>query len=427
MPSVCFYFQVHQPLRLKPYNCFSIGHDHNYHDDIANRALLNRVADKCYLHANRTILELIHKTGGRFRVAFSISGTALEQFEKFRPDVLTSFRELGRTGCVEFIGETYYHSLSFLYSHNEFVRQVEKHSRKISSLFGQTPGVFRNTELIYNNALAAFVRGMGFKGILCEGLDHILLGRSPNFLYHPAHLPDFPCLLKNYKLSDDIAFRFSDKRWNEWPLTASKFAHWAHQVAGCGESINLFMDYETFGEHQWPETGIFEFLRHLPLEILKHPDFDFRTPSEIVDRYPIRGEYDVHHFSSWADLERDLSAWLGNSLQHDAMDRIYGLEEAIKSTGDVSLLDTWSHLLTSDHFYYMCTKFWHDGDVHKYFSHYETPYDGYINFMNVVTDLEYVLEDVVSRKSPVLSLQSRLSGLTGGQSIGTPTLNSSYR
>lgn len=405
MPSVCFYFQVHQPPRLKPYNCFSIGDDHGYFDDSANRAVLDRIADKCYLPANRTILELIRKSDGRFKAAYSITGTALEQFERFRPDVLASFQELGRTGCVEFIGETYYHSLSFIFSREEFVRQVEKHIAKIESLFEQTPRVFRNTELIYNNALADFVDGMGFNAILCEGLDHILLGRSPNFLYHPPHSAGFPCLLKNYKLSDDIAFRFSDKGWKEWPLTASKWAHWVHQAAGNGETINLFMDYETFGEHQWPETGIFEFLRHLPDEVLRHPDFDFRTPSEVVDRYPVRGEYDVHNFSSWADLERDLSAWLGNSLQHDAMERIYELEDAVKSAGDATLTDTWASLLTSDHFYYMCTKYWHDGDVHKYFSHYDTPYDGYINFMNVVTDLEYVLEAVASSRSPVTSLQ----------------------
>ena len=405
MPSVCFYFQVHQPQRLKPFNCFRIGEDHDYHDDKANRTVLDRVADKCYLPANRTIFELIQKTEGRFRVAYSISGTALEQFEKFRPDVLDSFRDLGRTGCVEFIAETYHHSLSFIFSREEFVRQVEEHCHKVASLFGRTPKVFRNTELIYNNALAAFVDDMGFKAILCEGLDYILLGRSPNFLYHPPHNTDFPCLLKNYKLSDDIAFRFSDKGWREWPLTASKFAHWVHQSAGNGETINLFMDYETFGEHQWPETGIFEFLRHLPVEILRHPDFDFRTPSEVVERFPVRGEYDVHNFSSWADLERDLSAWLGNSLQHDAMERIYGLEDAVKSTGDPALQDAWAHLLTSDHFYYMCTKFWHDGDVHKYFSHYDTPYDGYINYMNVVTDLEYVLEAVGSRHPAVSNLQ----------------------
>lgn len=395
MPALCFYFQVHQPFRLKPYDCFKIGEDHQYEDVITNRILLDRISEKCYLPANELMLKLIHQTKGKFKVAYAISGTAIEQFECYRPDVLKSFRKLADTGCVEFISETYHHSLSFLYSKEEFIRQVGKHKEKIEYHFNQTPRVFRNTELIYNNELAQFVDHMGFKGIICEGLDHILGNRSPNFLYHPPHSKTFACLLKNYKLSDDIAFRFSDKDWSEWPLTAPKFANWAHQVTGHGDSINLFMDYETFGEHQWRETGIFDFMQHLPEYVLQHPDFSFMTPSEVIDSFSIRDEYDVHHFSSWADLERDLSAWLGNSLQHDAMERVYKLEQAVKAKNHEGLLDTWAKLLTSDHFYYMCTKHWQDGDVHKYFSHYHTPYDAYINMMNVLTDLEYVLESWV--------------------------------
>lgn len=392
MPSICFYFQVHQPFRLKHYDCFKIGHDHVYEDECKNLEILDRVSKKCYLAANHTLFRLIEKHNGKFKIAYSISGTALEQMEKYRPDVLRSFQRLGETGCVEFLSETYYHSLSFLYSKEEFIRQVGKHKEKIEELFHQTPTVFRNTELIYNNEIANFVSNLGYKGIMCEGLDHILGYKSANFLYHPPNNHRIKSLLKNYKLSDDIAFRFSNKDWNEWPLTAPKFARWAHQVAGNGETINLFMDYETFGEHQWPETGIFDFLAHMPQEILKHPDFTFKTPSEVIDAYEVRGEYDVHHLSSWADIERDLSAWLGNSLQHDAMERIYSLEKKIKETNDTGMLDTWAKLLTSDHFYYMSTKYWNDGDVHKYFSHYNTPYDAYINFMNVVTDLEHVLE-----------------------------------
>jgi alpha-amylase len=392
MPSICFYFQVHQPFRLKPYDCFKIGYDHSYEDVEKNREILNRVSTKCYLPANNTLRRLIEKHGGNFKIAYSISGTALEQMEKYRPDVLCSFQELAKTGCVEFLSETYYHSLSFLYSKEEFVRQVGKHREKIEELFNQSPTVFRNTELIYNNEIANFIAELGYKGIMCEGLDHILGYKSPNFLYHPPQNKRIKSLLKNYKLSDDIAFRFSNKDWAEWPLTASKFATWAHQIAGNGETINLFMDYETFGEHQWSETGIFNFLEHVPEEILKHPDFNFRTPSEVIEAYDTRSDYDVHHLSSWADIERDLSAWLGNSLQHDAMERIYNLEKAIKETEDLDIIDNWAKLLTSDHFYYMCTKYWNDGDVHKYFSHYNTPYDAYINFMNVVTDLEHVLE-----------------------------------
>ncbi len=392
MPSICFYFQVHQPFRLKPYDCFKIGHDSAYDDDAKNKEILDRVAEKCYLPANRLMLELIAANHGKFRIAYSLSGTVIEQMEKFRPDVLQSFKDLAATGCVEFLSETYYHSLSFLYSKNEFVRQIEKHKQAIAKHFNQVPQVFRNTELIYNNELAVFIAHLGYKGIICEGLDHVLGYRSPNFVYNPPGTDQIKCLLKNYKLSDDIAFRFSNKDWTEWPLTASKFAQWVRQTAGNGEVVNLFMDYETFGEHQWPETGIFDFMRHLPGEILKHPDFNFLTPSEVIERYPSKGEYDVHSLSSWADMERDLSAWLGNSLQHDAMERIYNLEEPVKKTGDSGMIDNWAKLLTSDHFYYMCTKYWNDGDVHKYFSHYESPYDAYINYMNVVTDLEHNLE-----------------------------------
>lgn len=402
MPSICFYFQVHQPFRLKPYDCFKIGFDQVYEDETLNREILDRVSEKCYLPANQLLLELIERHGGRFKISYSLSGVAIEQFEKYRPDVLRSFQKLAATGCVEFLSETYHHSLSFLYSKNEFVRQVEKHKSKIIELFGQTPVVFRNTELIYNNEIAEFVAAMGFKGIICEGLDHALAGRSPNFLYRPASGASIKSLLKNYKLSDDIAFRFSNQGWDQWPLTAPTFASWVHSAAGAGETINLFMDYETFGEHQWPETGIFEFLRKLPDEIFRHPDFSFKTPSETLACYDARGTYDVHGVSSWADMERDLSAWLGNDLQHDAMERIFRLEKSIKNSGDEGLLTAWSKLTTSDHFYYMSTKYWSDGDVHKYFSHYNTPFDAYINYMNVVTDLEHNLE---SKATEVKTLQ----------------------
>lgn len=387
MPSVCFYFQVHQPHRLKPYSFFQIGNDHMYEDDRKNREILKRVAAKCYLPANKLMLQLIQKFKGKFRISYSITGTAIEQFEKFAPAVYESFRDLCATGCVELLSETYHHSLSFLYAREEFVRQVDRHKELVQGLSGQEPKVFRNTELIYNNELAWQIKEMGYEGIICEGADHLLGGRSPNFLYNPPGNP-IKCLLKNYKLSDDIAFRFSDKNWKEFPLTTDRFANWVHQIAGNGEVVNLFMDYETFGEHQWPETGIFEFMASLPEAIMRHPDFDFKCPTEIVRTYPSRGEYDVHNFTSWADLERDLSAWLGNDLQRDAMERIYKLGPDVKATANEDLIDSWAKLLTSDHFYYMSTKYWNDGDVHKYFSPYDSPYDAYINYMNVVADLE---------------------------------------
>ena len=398
MPSVCFYFQVHQPFRLKRYSFFKIGNDPMYEDDIINKEVLDKVSAKCYLKTNQKMLELIERYKGKFRISYSISGMAIEQFERYRPDVLDSFIALSKTGCVEFLAETYSHSLSFLFSKDEFKRQIQKHEKKIQKYFGQTPKIFRNTELVYNNELAMYIEKMGYKGIICEGVDRILNGRTPNFLYQPVGTSKIKALLKNYKLSDDIAFRFSDRNWSEFPLTADKFSQWSHTVAGNGEVINLFMDYETFGEHQWESTGIFEFLNYMPEFILKHPDFDFKTPSEVVNTYPTRGVYDAHDFTSWADTERDLSAWLSNSLQNEAMKRIFSLEHQVKETEDEDLLNVWEKLQTSDHFYYMCTKFWNDGDVHKYFSPYDSPYDAYIYYMNVFCDFETRLKNTMQKK-----------------------------
>jgi alpha-amylase len=391
MPSVCFYFQVHQPFRIKRYSFFDIGRDHFYEDEVKNRAVLDKVSEKCYLRTNAKMLELIERFQGRFRISYSLSGMAIEQFERYRPDVLESFIRLARTGCVEFLSETYNHSLSYLFSRKEFTRQIARHDAKIEEYFGQRPTVFRNTELIYNNELANFIESLGYKGIICEGVDRLLGHRSPNFLYTPVGATRIKSLLKNYRLSDDIAFRFSDKNWTEFPLTADKFTTWVHSVAGCGEVINLFMDYETFGEHQWESTGIFDFLDHLPGKILSNPDFDFKTPSEAVDAYPARGLYDAHDFNSWADTERDLSAWLSNNMQREAMQKVFSIEQEVMETGDQDLINVWEKLQTSDHFYYMCTKFWNDGDVHKYFSPYDSPYDAYIYFMNVFSDLENTL------------------------------------
>ncbi len=387
MPAVCFYFQVHQPYRLKQYSFFNIGNDHNYQDERLNKEILNKVADKCYLPANKLMLELIKKFNKQFRISYSISGIALEQFEKYRPDVLESFIDLARTGCVEFLGETYHHSLSYLYSKDEFVRQIELHEKKIKHYFNQEPVVFRNTELIYNNDLADFIQKMGYKAILCEGVDSLLQGRTPNQIYTAPNNKKIKCLLKNYRLSDDIAFRFSNRDWPEYPLTAQKFASWLHN-AHSADTINLFMDYETFGEHQWKETGIFEFMAHLPEEILKNKDFSFKTVGEVADDYQIKDVYDAHATTSWADSERDLSAWLSNSMQSESLSKLYAMEEDVKNSGDKDLIERWARLQSSDLFYYMCTKYWSDGVVHKYFSPYNSPYDSYIYFINALADLE---------------------------------------
>jgi len=385
MPSVCLYFQVHQPRRLRRYSVFDTSPD--YFDDERNAEIIRRVAHKCYLPANRLLLELIARHEGRFRVAFSLTGVVYEQFRMWVPEVIDSFQRLNETRCVEFLDETYYHSLSFLYSRQEFREQVEMHRALMKKLFGQEPRVFRNTELIYNNDLAQFISHMGYDAILAEGADHVLGHRSPNFVHRPPHTPNLRLLLKNYRLSDDIAFRFSDRRWPQWPLTADKFAAWVDQINGNGFVCNLFMDYETFGEHHWIDTGIFEFLRYLPAAILRNPDNNFLTPSEVIDRYAPAGDIDVPNMTSWADTERDLSAWLGNAMQSSAQHELYKLEGAVKASGDPKLLEDWRQLTSSDHVYYMCTKHFADGEVHRYFNPFESPYDSYIAFANVLDNL----------------------------------------
>jgi len=385
MASICFYFQVHQPLRLRHYTVFD--KDDQYFDDYKNAFICRKVANKCYLPANRLLLDIIRKFGGKFKVAYSITGVLLEQLHSFAPEVMSTFDALAETGCVEFLAETYYHSLSYLYSRDEFVEQVNKHLETIEELFGQKPRVFRNTELIYNNDLAVLVESMGkFDAIITEGADHILGFRSPNFVYRPYGCNKLKLLLKNYALSDDIAFRFSNRDWSEWPLTADKFARWINDING--NVVNLFMDYETFGEHQWEDTGIFDFMRHLPEQLLKHPDNDFKTPGEVAQLFQPVDSLDVPHIISWADIERDLSAWLGNAMQSNAIHELYRLEKKIKKASDEKIITDWRKLQISDHFYYMCTKYFADGDVHKYFNPYDSPYDSYINFMNVLDNLQ---------------------------------------
>lgn len=398
MAAVCFYFQVHQPFRVKPYSVFHVGQDHDYFNHTSgtgpdNYFIARKVSDKCYLPATRVLRDLISRHP-EFKITFSISGAALEQFEHYAPEVIESFRDLAQTGNVEFLAETYFHSLSFLYSKAEFERQVKMQHAKVKELLGVEPTSFRNTELIYNNAIAKAVEDMGYKAILAEGVDHILDWRSPNFVYRPKTTEKIKLLLKNYRLSDDIAFRFSEKSWKEWPLTSEKFANWVHQVNGNGNVVNLFMDFETLGEHQWAETGIFDFLYNLPNEILKHPDNSFMTVSEAADAHEPMDEIDIHHLISWADTERDLSAWLGNSMQHSAINAVYRLEDKILDSGDDALIHDWRKLQTSDHFYYMCTKWFADGDVHKYFSPYESPYEAFTNYMNVLQDIEYRLHEL---------------------------------
>lgn len=384
MASVCFYFQVHQPFRLRRYSVFDSVPA--YFDDVQNAQILRKVADRCYLPANRCIAELIKRHEGRFRVAYSLSGIVLDQFETTAPEVIESFQQLAETGCVEFLAETYHHSLAFLYSREEFIEQVALQHARIEALFGQRPTTFRNTELIYSNEVAQTAHALGYEAVLAEGADQVLGYRSPNHVYVAPGLP-IRVLLKNFRLSDDIAFRFSNRSWSEWPLSAQKFASWINEVNGDGQSVNLFMDYETLGEHQWKETGIFDFLMGLPSEVLRNENNNFRWPREVAAAYEPAGEFDAPHLISWADTERDLSAWLGNAMQSNALQETYNLEQAVKAKGDEALLRDWRRVQSSDHFYYMCTKYFADGDVHQYFNPYESPYDSYINYMNVLDNI----------------------------------------
>lgn len=392
MKSICFYFQVHQPFRLANFRFFDIGSQKSYFDEQKNMTIMLKVAEKCYLPTNQIMLDLIKKHQGRFKISYSISGTAIDQFELYAPDVLQSFKRLADTGCVEFLSETYSHSLAVLRSEEEFKKQVEDHKKKIQFHFNQDPKVFRNTELIYSDYIGKVVADMGYIAMLTEGADKILEWKSPNFLYANIYKPNLKILLKNYKLSDDIAFRFSQESWQEWPLTAEKYAHWLNAIPGDQFVVNLFMDYETFGEHQWESTGIFEFLKALPDQVFKSSNFKFLTPSEVVENYNAVDKIDVPHPISWADIERDLTAWLGNDLQEDAFNSLYELESLVRNSEDDKIKRDWNYLQTSDHFYYLCTKWFEDGDVHKYFNPFNSPYEAFINYMNVLSDFKLRLD-----------------------------------
>ena len=386
--SICLYFQVHQPTRLRLYRFFDIGKDSHYYDDFANRTILRRVAQKCYLPMNQQMLELINKNKGKFKICYSISGSALEQFQRFCPEVIASFKALAETGKVEFLAETYYHSLASLASESEFRAQVEKHAAKIEELFGVKPTAFRNTELIYSNGIGEMVYDMGYKTMLTEGARHIMGWRSPNYVYTGETQPKLKLLLRNYTLSDDIAFRFSQNK-----VTAEQYVGWLKDNAKEGDIVNLFMDYETFGEHQGAESGIFDFMRELPAAVIKDGTFSFVTPSEATKKYKAVSDIAVDDPISWADEERDLTAWLGNELQNEAFKKVYAMTEKLSIVNDPELWEDFGHLQESDHFYYMCTKFFSDGEVHKYFNPYDTPYEAFINYMNVISDFQIRLDE----------------------------------
>lgn len=396
MPQICLYFHVHQPVRLKKFSVFSrkpASLFERYFDDGANRRYFEKAAEKCYLPTNKLLLQLIEENSGRFKISYSITGPFVEQARRYSPETLDSFRALASTNCVEFLDETYHHSLASLYAdQQEFERQVVAHSALIRDEFRQTPEVFRNTELLYSNGIAETVARMGYKGILTEGIEWVLGWRSPNYVYRAKFSPQLKVLLRNYKLSDDVGYRFSASWWPEWPLTADKYAAWLS--ASEGQVANIFMDYETFGEHHWEGSGIREFLRHLPQQALKYQNISFATCSEVLRNRDAVGDVDVPFNLSWADMERDTSAWLGNPLQQACFSELQSLSLEVNKINEKELLDVFGLLQTSDHLYYICTKNWADGDVHKHFSPHKDrgPYDNFINYMNVLRDFKSVVK-----------------------------------
>jgi alpha-amylase len=403
MTRVCFYFQVHQPHRLRRYTFFDIGKSGAYLDDVENRRILKRVAERCYRPMNRVVADAIERTDGRFRASYSLSGTVIDQLEAWSPETLDTFVELAETGCVEFLAETAMHSLAFLEAPDEWEEQVEEHRSRIEGLFGRLPTTFRNTELVIDEELAQRLERMGFDALLGEGADHLLGWRSPRVPYRPAGCESLSLLLRSYVLSDDIAFRFSNREWDGYPLMADTFAKNVHAAAGEDEFVGLFMDYETFGEHQWADTGILEFMKALPEQILADERFRFVTPAEVAAELPVAGTLSIPHHVSWADAERDLTAWLGNPMQqsaHHALYELAPLAHEARDAGREDLFRAWRALTTSDHVYYMCTKWFSDGDVHEYFSPYETPHDAFINFMNVLDDLTTRLEQATRTRRP---------------------------
>ena len=389
MKTVSLDFQVHQPWRLKIYRFFNIGKDHNYLDDFTNRAIMQKVARQCYLPMNALLLKLIKENKGAFKCSFSITGSAVEQFRAYAPEVLDSFRALAETGCVEFLAETYSHSLASLSSKEDFVEQVKLHSKMIKEEFGKKPVAFRNTELIYSDQIGEMVSELGFKTILAEGAKHVMGWKSPNYIYTNAIDNRLRVLLRNYKLSDDIAFRFSNEGWDQWPLTADKFAQWV--ASENGDVVNLFMDYETFGEHQKSATGIFDFMKALPEALLATGEVEFATVSEASKKLQPVAVLHCPYAMSWADEERDVTAWLGNDLQNEAFQKLYSLAPRVKKVKNKDFEYVWHFMQNSDHFYYMATKWFSDGDVHSYFNPYGSAYEAFINYMNVLADFEIEL------------------------------------
>jgi len=381
--NIILYFQVHQPRRLRTVNFFDIPNELCYFNDALNGSIIRRIADHCYLPANDLLLKLIGKFP-QIKITFSLSGVVIEQLEAYAPEVLDSFRKLAATGCVEFLSETYYHSLASLINTDEFEVQVLQHAEKMYEVFGVRPTVFRNTELIYNNEIGRRVAMMGFRGIFTEGHENVLSKESPHQLYCHPDVNDLKIFMRNYRLSDDIAFRFVQDGTR---LEITRYMEWLNAMPDTERLVNLAMDYETFGEHQKAETGIFTFLEQLLTTLATSKKFEMVLPSDALEHVEGDKTISVESHLSWADEERDLSAWLGNEMQKDAFNSIMKLERDVKALQDKTLLENWRYLQTSDHFYYMSVKTDNDGTIHSYFSPFPSSYEAFISFMNVVTHL----------------------------------------
>ncbi|MCQ2200590.1 MAG: glycoside hydrolase family 57 protein [Bacteroidales bacterium] len=409
MKNICLYFELHQPVKLRRYRFFDIGNDHYYYDDYANESNINRLAHTCYLPTNRILLDLLKKYKGKFSVAFSISGTMLDQLKLYAPEVIDSFKELAKTKHVEFLAETSAHSLASLRNQEEFKRQVAQQVKNIEDTFGQVPVVFRNTELIYSDSIGEVVSQMGFKAILSEGAKQVLGWKSSNYLYCNAVEPRLKVLMKNYSLSDDIALRFSNQAWDAWPLTADKFKAWLDGVPETEEVVNLFMNYETFGGVHSQESGIQGFLASLPQVVLNDKNYAFTTPSKAASSLQPVSAIHVPNATSWVDEERDVTAWLGNEMQNEAVDKLYDLVPLVEKCTDQALLKDWQYLQSSDHFYYMGTKFFANG-ARAYSNPYQTPYEAFINYMNILTDFAQRLrQNVPSGNVEVEALQDTIA------------------
>ncbi|WP_314336177.1 glycoside hydrolase family 57 protein [Capnocytophaga leadbetteri] len=385
--SICIYFQIHHPERLRKYQFFDIGKKHNYFDNYANRSELEDLAENCYLPANALLLDLIKKYEGKFKVAFSISGSAIDQLEMHTPEVIRSFQELAQTGQVEFLAETYSHSLASLSEDtDEFELQVKRHSAAIKELFGKKPVTFRNTSLIYSDKIGKRVADLGFKTMLTDGAKHVLGWKSPNFVYKNALDENLNLLLKNSKLSDDIAIRFSDKNWSEYPLTSEKYVDWVSHSLQDTEVLNLFMNYEVIGHYNRAESGIFDFLKYFIQQIAENPNYQFLLPKEVTKKHTAKDILPVPYPISWTDEERDITSWLGNELQKEAFTELFKIQPLVKKKKNAELNEDYSRLQASEHFYFMRTKLFSGADYHKYILPYESPYEAFINYMNVLSD-----------------------------------------